>query len=1037
MGKRPREIYNLFVSILLVAGLAVTAKADSVSTPVRIGHSTVHDRATLGIPRWKGYMLESDPNQFWAGYANGSSYRSQLTFTTDGGETWSTNPIQIDPDGYLNMHCSMFGRAGDIYATWPARDGITFRKFNAPIRSNDDASSPVRINGTDVYYRSNIMVQNTGRIWLFTRLSYDDPAENVLFNYSDDDGASWTHGTAYATNHNSVRSGSMPYVDGNPALVVLYLNDSRGFEYYLWNGSRFEAKPDHSIYPVNMRNSRAFTHNVIRDTTFHLVFAVGNELHHVWKNYNNGTGAWNHEIIDSSPNTADMDWSPVSTVRGDELYLFYAKKSTSSDASSRIYEMKWSQQTQTWTEPILISTDASGVTDRDPNTTFRVPESSPYIPVYWSRGSSPYDIYFAKVNVESSTPVPINMDCPADTVYRELCGPSEVCLPLDISNATGVTVEGGTWSGGTLCLNADTSGVYSPIVTAYNASDTVTCEISVRVQVNPTVEISCPSGIIALENCTPTTMQVSLPITNATQVRVTGATWSNDVLSFYADTSGTYSYLATAGNDCGELACNVIAEVSIAPNIDLNTTDEDVTVSNSEPTAGDEVTLFASVNNTTGSRTALNVPVRFYDGDPASGGVVIGNDQTIASLDGGESGTVEVQYTVPDQNEHDIYAVIDPDGQIAECFENNNSGMITIIGIPAVGAGTISGTVSEGSTSLHGVTIDLLDNNGHNYLAAVTDNSGYYQFDSISSGNYIVDLMVPLGFGSNGVSTVPIEFDGTSTQIDFNLENMPSDDISDYWWWEKQIQGIRDGATMYSGLTREAIDQYCESIFEHFHERTDGYAVNIEDVTYVGNPPRALDFEDIAHIWLDIDHNANPVKTRIHLLTSLLDIASDRLDQMAVVTRGGATVSQAITYIAGRYMDGYTDDWTLWYDLFLINAGIVLDAGEIPLSTPNIVYKSTDDGNSENLPGGFELTQNRPNPFNSSTAIRFTISKAAEVKLEVYNVNGQLVENIFGGFRPAGTYTIRWDADAYASGIYFYRLTAGDRTESRKMVLLK
>ena len=43
----------------------------------------------------------------------------------------------------------------------------------------------------------------------------------------------------------------MPYVNGNPALVVLHLVDPRGYEYYLWNGSSFEARPDHSIYAIN------------------------------------------------------------------------------------------------------------------------------------------------------------------------------------------------------------------------------------------------------------------------------------------------------------------------------------------------------------------------------------------------------------------------------------------------------------------------------------------------------------------------------------------------------------------------------------------------------------------------------------------------------------------------------------------------------------------------------------------------------------------------------------------------------------------
>ena len=434
---------KILIAGLLIFGLAagaVSVRADSISTPVQIGESTVYDRPTLGIPRWKGYMYESDPNRFWAVYTNGGRTRNQLSYTTDGGETWSGNEIQVEPDGYLNMHASIFGRDGDLYATWPGREHVTFRKFDYPIQSNDNGGPLIGIGGTTTYHRSNIMVQDNGRIWLFTRRSYDDPAENILFNYSDNNGASWTKGTAYAANHNSVRFGSMPYVDGNPALIVLYLNDPRGFEYYLWDGDSFEAQPDHSIFPGNVGMDRAYTHNVIRDTTFHLVFGLKNELHHVWKNFNNGTGSWNHEIIDNSSTTDGMDWSPISTVRGDELYLFYTKKSTSSNSSSMVYEMKWSQETQSWTDPVVVSADGVNAYDRDPNTCFQVPENSPYIPVYWSRGNGPFDIYFAKVIVDDDggggTVTPVTIDCPSETIAFEECGAGEVCLPLEISDAT-------------------------------------------------------------------------------------------------------------------------------------------------------------------------------------------------------------------------------------------------------------------------------------------------------------------------------------------------------------------------------------------------------------------------------------------------------------------------------------------------------------------------------------------------------------------------------------------------------------------------
>jgi hypothetical protein len=94
------------------------------------------------------------------------------------------------------------------------------------------------------------------------------------------------------------------------------------------------------------------------------------------------------------------------------------------------------------------------------------------------------------------------------------------------------------------------------------------------------------------------------------------------------------------------------------------------------------------------------------------------------------------------------------------------------------------------------------------------------------------------------------------------------------------------------------------------------------------------------------------------------------------------------------------------------------------------------------VPGTFSLEQNRPNPFNPTTQIRFAIPATGHVKLVVYNILGQAVETLVDGVRAAGTYTVTWDARNVATGIYFYRLEASvdgrnTRVETRKMTLLK
>lgn len=88
-------------------------------------------------------------------------------------------------------------------------------------------------------------------------------------------------------------------------------------------------------------------------------------------------------------------------------------------------------------------------------------------------------------------------------------------------------------------------------------------------------------------------------------------------------------------------------------------------------------------------------------------------------------------------------------------------------------------------------------------------------------------------------------------------------------------------------------------------------------------------------------------------------------------------------------------------------------------------------------PPVFTLDQNYPNPFNPGTAISFTLTENMPVKLCIYNDTGQLIEVLADTGYAAGNHTVQWDASPYPSGVYFYELTAGNRTERRKMTLLK
>ncbi|HZW38477.1 MAG TPA: T9SS type A sorting domain-containing protein [Ignavibacteriaceae bacterium] len=88
-------------------------------------------------------------------------------------------------------------------------------------------------------------------------------------------------------------------------------------------------------------------------------------------------------------------------------------------------------------------------------------------------------------------------------------------------------------------------------------------------------------------------------------------------------------------------------------------------------------------------------------------------------------------------------------------------------------------------------------------------------------------------------------------------------------------------------------------------------------------------------------------------------------------------------------------------------------------------------------PNEFNLSQNYPNPFNPSTTIKFQIPKASQVKLEVYDVLGNLIQTVVDEYKSAGNYQTEVNLSNLSSGIYLYKLQAGDFISSKKMMLMK
>ncbi len=165
-----------------------------------------------------------------------------------------------------------------------------------------------------------------------------------------------------------------------------------------------------------------------------------------------------------------------------------------------------------------------------------------------------------------------------------------------------------------------------------------------------------------------------------------------------------------------------------------------------------------------------------------------------------------------------------------------------------------------------------------------------------------------------------------------------------------------------------------------------------------------------------------------------------------------ATIDDEIVYTAIADPDGYYSLNDLEIGTYEISAFSIFGEGELgypadvtfdDLSGADITLSPTDlDEDAGLLPTRNTLSQNYPNPFNAQTVISFALVEPADVTLEVFNIVGQKVTVLADGYRRAGSHDVVWDGRdssgrTVASGIYYYRLKAGDHSETNRMTLLK
>ncbi len=125
------------------------------------------------------------------------------------------------------------------------------------------------------------------------------------------------------------------------------------------------------------------------------------------------------------------------------------------------------------------------------------------------------------------------------------------------------------------------------------------------------------------------------------------------------------------------------------------------------------------------------------------------------------------------------------------------------------------------------------------------------------------------------------------------------------------------------------------------------------------------------------------------------------------------------------------DSLDMWYSGGDHNS--VVRIGHATAPNPLVAVSDVNRG----VPKVFALDQNYPNPFNPTTVVSFQLPMASEVRLVVYDLLGREVAVVANERRTAGSHEVRFDGSGLSTGVYFYRLTAGKYTETRKMILVK
>jgi hypothetical protein len=333
-----------------------------------------------------------------------------------------------------------------------------------------------------------------------------------------------------------------------------------------------------------------------------------------------------------------------------------------------------------------------------------------------------------------------------------------------------------------------------------------------------------------------------------------------------------------------------------------------------------------------------------------------------------------------------------------------------------------------------GITISITDNTQF-YASMPTDNDGFYHFENLTGNtNYVVELVLPLDFlmaSENPVNRNVVG--GTTETVDFAIESLPAaNDARSKGYWKHQVK-VNVTGNGNAECTEQQLIALGVEIFQHFYG-SQAAPILIPGVTHkVDGSASAMTLTDMNTTFSNNLPGTSVYKQACQqFLALLLNVVSGKLGQTIQASQDGATVAQTIYFIDQIFTSSTEIAKNIAETL---NEGQMVAGGVIPGGLPNIIY-------GEESCMALQVTEFRligpiPNPFNTTTVFRIQLPVPGQVALRVFDMSGRLVNSLVDGWSDAGVYEATLEGTHLASGVYVYRLSAGEFSAQGKMVLMK